>query len=456
MEKPKISIPLPKNVEYILNCIETQGEGFIVGGAVRDSLLGKKPKDYDITTNLSYQSLSEIFKNHPLKEIGKAFGILTVNIAGEDYEIAQYRKDLQAKDRLNTEVAFVEKIEDDLSRRDFSFNAMAYNQKRGLIDLFGGRDDLKSKTVRFIGNPGQRIREDGLRIMRAFRFMSVLNFDLAPETQQGITENNLEIQKVSPDRLGEEFSKIICGQNASQALIRMQETGVLEKIIPEFTATYHYDQNNPHHQEDLFTHTISVVENTENDPPLRYAALLHDIAKPASHSIDSHGVSHYYGHDKTGSIMAREILTRIRLPSKLVEDAAELIENHMLLNNQLSDRTMAKHIRKLGVEQFERLIKLNLADQDGRVSEHHTEQSIRAAELYLQYQRALKLAQPDLNVKTLAINGYDIMKYGYSGPAVGKLKEQILQLILDGSLENQRDSLENFLHKKQQKILKSK
>ena len=183
---------LKNDVKFILNKLNEEGEGFLVGGCLRDLAIGKKPKDFDFTTNLEYNKVAKIFKNYDTKEVGKAFGIITVNLNDENYEIARYRKDVNAKNHYNTQVEFVEKIEDDLSRRDFTFNAMAYNDKRGIIDLFGGMEDIKNKTVRFIGDPEQRIKEDGLRILRAFRFASVLGFELDENTYNAIYKRKKE------------------------------------------------------------------------------------------------------------------------------------------------------------------------------------------------------------------------------------------------------------------------
>lgn len=437
---------LPADVNAILGRLNLAGEGFIVGGAVRDTLLGKQPKDYDFTTNLNYETVAELFASCPHKEVGKAFGIITINYNGEDYEIAQYRQDLNAKNRAETEVGFVEHVEDDLSRRDFTINALAYNPQRGIVDLFNGQDDIKNRTIRFIGDPSQRVKEDGLRIMRAFRFASTKGFHLAPETAQAILEYRTELDTISPDRINLELTKILTGDNVKNTLIAMQETHVLDQIIPEFKETYGYQQDNPHHQEpDLFSHIIDVVDGVNADPILRYAALFHDLAKPKTRTTDERGIGHYYGHEEAGALLAKDILERLRLPKEIIEKSTELIANHMAFHGDPSTKTMAKYIRQLGVEQSARLVELTIADNGAKGSIKTETDLLAEQNLKQKYAEALKLAQPGLTVNTLALNGHVLKELGFSGQAIGAMKKQLLTLILDGKLENTQDSLLEFV-----------
>lgn len=437
---------LPADAKFILDRLNLAGEGFVVGGAVRDTLLGKQPKDYDFTTNLSYETVSELFASCPHKEVGKAFGIITINYNGEDYEIAQYRQDLNAKNRAETEVGFVEQVEDDLSRRDFTINALAYNEQRGIVDLFNGQDDIKTRTLRFIGDPEQRVKEDGLRIMRAFRFASTKNFHLAPETAQAISEYRTELDTISPDRIQLELTKILTGENVKDTLIAMQETHVLDQIIPEFKETYGYQQDNPHHQEpDLFSHIVNVVDGVSNDPVLRYAALFHDLAKPRTRTTDENGIGHYYGHEKAGAVLAKDTLERLRFPKEIVEKSTKLIGYHMVFHGNISTKTMAKYIRELGVEQSARLVDLTIADNNAKGGQKTEVELLADQELKDKYAEALKLAQPGLTVNTLALDGYALMELGFTGKAIGEMKKQLLSHILEGSLENTKESLLNFV-----------
>lgn len=214
---------LNDNVEKILYELNKKGQGFIVGGSLRDMALGKVPKDFDFTTNLDYDTVADIFKDYKTKEVGKAFGIIIVKMDDENYEIARFRKDVNAQNHYDTQVEFVDNIEEDLMRRDFTFNAMAYNHERGIIDLYGGIEDLEKRQINFIGNPDERIKEDGLRILRAFRFMSVLDFELSVATEKAISENRDELKTISFERIGMEFNKILTGKNVKNTLQAMKK-----------------------------------------------------------------------------------------------------------------------------------------------------------------------------------------------------------------------------------------
>ena len=257
---------LNDDVEFILDILNKNGEGYIVGGSVRDILLGVQPKDYDFTTNIAYSTLKELFKDYNPKEIGKHFGILMIKINGVHYEIAKFRKDIGILNgRYPESIKFVNEIAEDLKRRDFTINAMAYSRKNGLIDLYNGSTDIANKLIRFVGDPGLRIKEDALRILRAVRFVSVLGFDLEKETKKAIFKSRMQLKKISKERIKEEFSKILLSDYVDKGLFLMKELGILEIIIPEIEMLYEFNQNNPHHHKDVFAHTVSVVKNTKKD-----------------------------------------------------------------------------------------------------------------------------------------------------------------------------------------------
>ena len=267
----------------ILNILNKYGKGYVVGGAIRDILLGKKPKDVDFTTNLSYETLKNLFKDCNPKEIGKSFGVLKIICANKEYEIAKFRKDLYIeKNGLKLlpegeKIEFLDDVDEDLIRRDFTINAMAYNLENGLIDLYNGQNDIENKIINFVGLAEERIIEDPLRILRAFRFMSTLNFSLSNDTISAIKKQKNMVITLPKERIKIELDKLILGENIKNTLFLMKETGVLELIIPELKITYSYDQCNPHHSFDLFTHIVNVVEKVPNDLVLKYTALLHDI-----------------------------------------------------------------------------------------------------------------------------------------------------------------------------------
>ena len=289
----KISINNFSDVEIeILNKLNKYGKGYIVGGAIRDILLGLKPKDIDFTTNLPYETLKDLFNKYNPKETGKSFGVLRIRVNDIDYEIAKFRKDnYEDKDGLKIipeekKVSFVDDIKNDLARRDFTINAMAYNEEEGIVDLYNGQKDIENKVINFVGNAEERIIEDPLRVLRAFRFMSRLDFSLSENTIEAIKKQKDLLKNIPEERITMEFSKLLLGKNIKNTLTLMKDTGVLELIIPEFKATYDFDQCNPHHNLDLFNHIISVVSKVPADLELKYSALLHDIAKPIVQTFD--------------------------------------------------------------------------------------------------------------------------------------------------------------------------
>ena len=289
----KISINNFSEVEIeILNKLNKYGKGYIVGGAIRDILLGLKPKDVDFTTNLPYETLKNLFSDYSPKETGKSFGVLRIRVNNIDYEIAKFRKDnYEDKDGLKIipeekKVSFVDDIKNDLARRDFTVNAMAYNEEEGIVDLFNGQKDIENKIINFVGNAEERIIEDPLRMLRAFRFMSRLDFSLSENTIEAIKKQKDLLKNIPEERITMEFSKLLLGENIKNTLTLMKDTGVLELIIHEFKATYDFDQCNPYHNLDLFNHIISVVSKVPADLELKYSALLHDIAKPIVQIFD--------------------------------------------------------------------------------------------------------------------------------------------------------------------------
>ena len=289
----KVSINNFSEIEIeILRKLNKYGKGYIVGGAIRDILLGLEPKDIDFTTNLPYETLTDLFSGYNPKETGKSFGVLRIRVNEIDYEIAKFREDkYEEKDGLkivpeDNKVDFVDDIKEDLARRDFSINAMAYNETDGIVDLYNGQKDIENKVINFVGNAEERIVEDPLRILRAFRFMSRLGFSLSENTIEAIKKQKDLLKSIPEERITMEFSKLLLGENVKNTLTAMKDTGVLELIIPEFKATYDFEQHNPHHNLDLFNHIISVVSKVPADLELKYSALLHDIAKPIVQIFD--------------------------------------------------------------------------------------------------------------------------------------------------------------------------
>ena len=440
----KISINNFNEVEIkILNKLNEYGEGYIVGGAIRDILLGLKPKDVDFATNLSYETLKTLFSEYTPKETGKSFGVLRIRINNIDYEIAKFRKDIYGKEK---KVSFVDDIRNDLARRDFTINAMAYNQKEGIIDLYNGQKDIENRIINFIGNAEERIIEDPLRVLRAFRFMSRLDFSLSENTIEAIKKQKDLLKNIPEERITMEFSKLLLGENVKNTLTAMKDTGVLELIIPEFKATYDFEQHNPHHNLDLFNHIISVVSKVPADLELRYSALLHDIAKPIVQTFDEEGIAHYKTHEIVGADMARDILARMKLPVKLIDTVVEIIKKHMVLYKDITDKKFNKLLSEMGYDNLWRLIEHSIADNSSKNNEVVSTEN----DLHERLKRAVE-KQMQVTLNDLAINGKDLMELGFNGKEIGEIKRELLDKYLSEEIQNKKEKMLNYVKEKYNK-----
>ena len=440
----KISINNFNEVEIkILNKLNEYGKGYIVGGAIRDILLGLKPKDVDFATNLSYETLKTLFNEYAPKETGKSFGVLRIRINNIDYEIAKFREDIYGKEK---KVSFVDNIRNDLARRDFTINAMAYNQKEGIIDLYNGQKDIENKVINFIGNAEERIIEDPLRVLRAFRFMSRLNFSLSENTIEAIKNQKFLLKNIPEEKITMEFSKLLLGDNIKNTLTLMKDTGVLELIIPEFKETYDFNQCNPHHNLDLFNHIINVVSKVPADLELRYSALLHDIAKPIVQTFDEKGIAHYKTHEIVGADMARDILTRMKLPVKLIDTVVEIIKKHMVLYKDITDKKFNKLLSEMGYDNLWRLIEHCIADNSSKNDEVVSTEN----DLHERLKRAVE-KQMQVKVNDLAINGKDLIELGFVGTEIGKVKGELLDKYLSEEIQNKKEEMLNYVKEKYKK-----
>lgn len=440
----KISINNFSKIEIeILNKLNKYGKGYIVGGAIRDILLGLKPKDVDFATNLSYEILKTLFSEYTPKETGKSFGVLRIRINDIDYEIAKFREDIYGKEE---KVTFVDEIKNDLVRRDFTINAMAYNETEGIIDLYNGQKDIENKVINFVRNAEERIIEDPLRTLRAFRFMSKLNFSLSKNTIEAIKNQKSLLKNIPEERITIEFSKLLLGENIKNTLTLMKDTGVLEIIIPEFKATYDFNQCNPHHNLDLFNHIINVVSRVPADLELRYSALLHDIAKPIVQTFDEKGIAHYKTHEIVGADMARDILTRMKLPVKLINTVVEIIKKHMILYKDVTDKKFNKLLSEMGYNNLWRLIEHSIADNSSKNNEVVSTEN----DFHERLKRAVE-KQMQVTVNDLAVNGKDLMELGFNGKEIGEIKRELLDKYLSEEIQNKKEKMLNYVKEKYKK-----
>ncbi|OPX46962.1 CCA tRNA nucleotidyltransferase [Clostridium thermobutyricum] len=432
---------IPAKVQFIIDTFYNNGfEAFLVGGCIRDYLLNKTPKDYDIATSATPDQTIYLFeKTIPT---GLQHGTVTVVIENENFEVTTYRTESEYIDNRHPEkVEFVKNIKEDLSRRDFTINAFAYNHKKGLLDFFEGKSDLKNKIIRAVGNSDIRFNEDALRMLRAIRFSSQLDFDIAKDTLSNIEKNNLLINNISFERIRDEISKILLSNNPRKGLILLKNTELLTNIIPEFKDTFSFDQKNPHHFEDVFEHSLSVVEKTPSILTVRLAALLHDIGKPSCFNLDEKGIGHFYGHNTKSEEISRKILNRLRFDNKTIKETLKLIREHMNVLDNPNNSNIKRLITRVGLDSIENLYSLQEADilslKDPSVATHKI---VKMREVT----NNILISKEPLSLKDLAITGNDLInELGLSkGKIIGDVLKKLFNIILDyPDLNNKKDLL---------------
>ena len=428
---------LPPNVHYCIEALEKEGFScYAVGGCVRDALLGLIPHDYDLCTAAKPETIAQIFTGHTLVRSGEKHGTIGVVIDGAVYEITTYRTEGDYTDgRHPGWVEFVDDITLDLSRRDFTVNAMAYSPLRGYADPFGGRQDLQNRLLRAVGDPQQRFREDSLRILRGVRF--AVRYDLAVEenTRQAMFSQAYLMDNLARERVFEELCKLILLVNAQDLL---QFAPVLTAVIPELEPLVGFDQRSPHHAYDLYTHVAHVVEAVPAELPLRWAALLHDIGKVPTFTRDETGRGHFYGHAPKGAEMAEAVLRRLKAPTALRQQAVLLIEKHMT-RLQPDRKLLRRQIGRLGWETVEQLLALQEADMGSKGTGSQEEMDV-----FDQIRKVLEEIRAEdccMSLKDLAVKGNDLVALGYRGKAIGQALSALLELVVDEQLPNERDAL---------------
>lgn len=440
MENCVIEIKIPPNVNKILDLLYSKGyDGYIVGGCVRDSILGLTPNDWDICTNCRPDKMLDIFRVFKVIPTGLKHGTVTVLIDGEHYEVTTYRIDGDYIDGRHPEaVTFTDRLKEDLKRRDFTINAMAYNDRVGLVDYYNGVDHILNKNIQCVGRPLERFEEDYLRMLRAVRFASQLGYTIELTTFNAIKELGKNIIYISAERIREELNKILLSARPSKGLNLLYTTGLLQYIMPELELCLGFNQHNPYHDKDVFNHTLNVVDNTEKDLILRLAALFHDIGKPATFTLDKEGIGHFYGHNVTSMEIAKQVMGRLKYDNKSIQEVAILVKEHMSRYNNLSDRAIKRLINRVGRDNIDRLFRLQIADINASSKRSDISGILRARQ---EVERILNEKQP-LTVKDLKINGYDLMQLGVAeGREVGVILNELLEVILEDPDLNEKDSL---------------
>ena len=439
---------LNSDVSFILEQLNKNGSGFLVGGAVRDLIMGRVPGDYDFATDIEYARLKEIFADYSPKEVGAHFGILIIKVNGKSYEIAKFRKEKGIyNSRYPKEIKFINSIDEDLARRDFTINALAYNEKTGVIDLYKGKKDIKYRTIKFVGNPKLRIEEDALRIMRAFRFISKLGFSLDKKTADAIYEKRRFLSKISKERIFDELSKILLGPYVKKALYEMKNLGIFELIIPEFKYTYKFKLGDFKNKNNLFYHIVNTVDFCKRDLITRLSALFHDLGKINTRIIDAKGNSFYYGHEKESALIAEEKLRQLKASKDIIFSVKNIILNHMKVEQDLSVKELKKLIMELGKENLSRLFNLMSANMNSKTDSDKEKEKILIDKLKDRIEEIEKMGKiPD--IRDIAISGVDLINSGFEAKEIGKIKNEVYNLILGEELENEKEAVISYLSEK--------
>lgn len=450
-----IKIQLPETVSEIITKLEQNGfEAYAVGGCIRDSILLKQPKDWDITTSAKPNEIKALFKR--TVDTGIEHGTVTVMSDKTGYEVTTYRIDGEYEDgRHPRQVEFTNSLSEDLKRRDFTINAMAYNDKDGLVDLFGGVNDIKDHIIRCVGSARERFDEDALRMLRAVRFSAQLDFKIDQETKTAIIEDAYKLGKISAERIRMELGKLLLSKHPEK-LLPVYETGISKVVLPEFDKMMATEQENPYHIYNVGMHTIHAlcnliknIEFTELDIKqkqiLVWAVLLHDAAKPDTKVFDDNNIAHFYGHPEKGSEKAREILKRLKFDNETVESVVRLIYYHdHYYDNMRYGLTPAGIRRAVGII-GEDIIKLLFILQEADMKSHNPETAENRVRMLYKAKEIYKevLARDEcISLKTLAVKGDDLIRAGYkSGPELGKLLKLLLEHVILYPSDNEKTKL---------------
>ena len=434
-----MKIAIPNDVQYIISTLEQHNyEAYVVGGCVRDSLLGKHPDDWDITTSANPQQVKELF-THTI-DTGLQHGTVTVRINHTNYEVTTFRVEEDYIDsRHPSKVYFTKQIADDLNRRDFTINAMAYNPKSGLVDLYNGQQDLQNHIIRCVGNPHERFTEDALRILRALRFSAQLNFDIDTNTLQAIRDCAPLLLNISAERIHTEFTKLLIS-NHPEKIEDAYTSGVTKIILPEFDLMMSTTQNNPHHCYSVGKHTIESLKHIPKDPILRYSMLFHDLGKPVCKTTDTNGIDHFRNHQLESVKIATNIMKRWKFDNHSISLIKRYVEHHDY-RFHTTEKSIRKAIAKIGVDLFPNFFYIKKADLAAQ-SNYQKEEKLNTLHLVESIYTHIINNNQCLSTKDLAINGKHLLDIGIpSGPAIGNTLNTLLELVLDDPSLNTVESL---------------
>jgi tRNA nucleotidyltransferase (CCA-adding enzyme) len=445
--KYDIKIPIPRNVRYILDTLhEHRYQAFIVGGCVRDCILGKVPGDWDIATNALPGEVKGLFQK--TLDTGIKHGTITVMIDKNSFEITTYRIDGEYADfRRPRSVTFTSSIEEDLSRRDFTMNAIAYNPEEGIVDPFGGITDIKKGNIRTVGDPDKRFSEDALRMLRAVRFSAQLGFSVDERTLKSIGKNSSLLGSISSERIRDELTKILLSDNPLRFSLLM-DTKLIKYTLPEFEPCFLTGQNNPYHAYNVALHTLLSVANIKRDNILRWAMLFHDIGKPGVKTTDRKGIDHFYNHQQLSVKLSRATMLRLRFDKRSMDKILLLVRCHDM---QIKDdpKSVRKAMSRIGEDMFESLLMVIEADKKAQNPRLLKERTRKFAKLWEVYKEIKEKGQCT-SLKALAVSGDDLIALGIKpGKEIKELLSGLLEKVLEEPGLNRKEILLELLHQHQ-------
>ncbi len=438
-----MDITLPKGVADIIKVLNQHGyEAYLVGGSIRDLLIGLIPKDYDIATSATPEEVIGLFKK--TLSVGIKHGSIMVYADETYYDVTTYRYDGEyEKHRYPKNVIFIDDLVEDLRRRDITINAMAYHPEKGIIDPFDGTEDLASRYIRAVGNPVERFKEDALRILRAIRLATYLDFNIEDNTLLAMVETMEGLKFISSERIREEFNGILLSQSPARGIMLLFQLGIMKYVLPKIMPMALFQQFNPHHDEDVLTHTLSVVSGTPPKLPLRLAALFHDSGKPYTFHMDEEGIGHFYGHEKVSRQLMEETLTLLHYDHKTISTVGKLISYHMVSLNMKNEVKMKKLILNVGEENLEDLYLLQKADYASKPKQD--EEHKKALDGFHQKLQLILQRGDPLTVRDLAVSGRDLMNLGINqGEEVGRILNLLLEIVFLDPKKNTKEFLLDY------------
>ena len=444
-----MKINMPAQAAKVIKTLEENGfEAYIVGGCVRDSILGRTPGDWDITTSASPQEVKEIFEH--TVDTGIEHGTVTVLMNHEPYEVTTYRVDGKYEDhRRPNEVHFTKSLKEDLLRRDFTINAMAYNDSEGIIDMYDGMTDLKNKMIRCVGEATKRFDEDALRILRALRFQAQLGFEIEEKTEEAIRNQARFLKDISAERIQVELEKLITSAHPD-VLVNAYKLGVTKIIFPEFDIMMETPQNNPHHKYSVGIHTIEAMKNIEAEHIYRWTMLLHDIGKPEAR-VEGPDKDNFKMHPVIGEEIARKILRRLKFDNQTIKQVTTLVRWHdrrFASFEEVNKKTIRRWVSKLTPELFARLMVVQRADINAQ-SDYHKEQKEQVLNETKRLFEEIIEEKNCLSIKELKINGKDLMDMGVpQGKEIGEILSWLLDQVLEQPVLNERETLTAMVKEK--------